>query len=283
MRTAAVACTNCLLQQCPTRQAQLSFSTFYWLNVLYIKRSSTWKWNQDFLHLRVRLGTKGASNTVGLLLSWGLGDDSRAPPAPHVAECWTLWLAFPWGHCWLLCSFRVGGNSEPNLTFNFLYYFFSRSAPNWNAKWKMSVRRKLLFLVLISVKFCLVYAVGQAGGSVEDFCSLAVCKDWDRNPELQNAHLFHLSRKENCSHGITNSRHPLFWGRQARWGDVASILPFITLNISERRAALQPAELHLAELQLPVFIAGHYSPWQLEKEEDSLKNIQHGPVGTGLL
>lgn len=58
-----------------------------------------------------------------------------------------------------------------------------------------------------------------------------------------------------------------------RVGTVASILPFITLSISERRAALRPAELHLAEPKLPVFIAGHYSPWQLEKEEDSLKNI----------
>ena len=96
--------------------------------------------------------------------------------------------------------------------------------------------------------------------SIQYFCNPTVSEGRNRNAELQNAHLFHLSRKDNCSHGINNSRHPLFGGRQAKWGDVANILPFITCNVSEKRAALRPAELCLAELKLPAFIAGHYSP-----------------------
>lgn len=65
--------------------------------------------------------------------------------------------------------------------------------------------------------------------------------------------------------------------------ECANILSFITHNMSEKRAALRPAELHLAELKLPAFIAGHYSPWPLEKEKDTLENIQHGSVGTEVI
>lgn len=39
-----------------------------------------------------------------------------------------------------------------------------------------------------------------------------------------------------------------------------NVLSFITRNVVEKRAALRPAELRLAELKLPAFIAGHYSP-----------------------
>lgn len=119
--------------------------------------------------------------------------------------------------------------------------------------------------------------------SIEYFCNPTVSKGWNRNIELQNAHLLHLSKKVHCCHGIHSSSHPLFGGRQANWGDVANILSFITLNGLEKRAALRPAELCLAELKLPGFIAGHYSPWPLEKEEGSVENIQRGSVRTGVM
>jgi len=94
---------------------------------------------------------------------------------------------------------------------------------------------------------------------MEYFCNPTISKGWNRNIELQNACLFHLSRKDNCSDIINNSRHPLFSGRQEKRGDVENVLSFITLNVSEKRAALRPAELCLAELKPSAFIAGHYS------------------------
>lgn len=52
----------------------------------------------------------------------------------------------------------------------------------------------------------------------------------------------------------------VIWWQTSKGGNVANILSFITHNMSEKRAALSPAELHLAELKLPGFIADHYSP-----------------------
>lgn len=61
---------------------------------------------------------------------------------------------------------------------------------------------------------------------IEYFCNPTVSKGWNRNIELQNARLFHLSSKDNCSHGINRSRQPLFGGRQAKSGDVAKRFVF---------------------------------------------------------
>jgi len=129
------------LSRCPNQQDRLSFSTIYWLNVLYIKCSSFWR------EIRISFAKTPA---------W--------PCLCHVLlEARRLQLSFPCCKCgravdlmscistqdfWLLCSFSIGGNIEPNLTFHFLYDF---CVQKWNAKWKMSVSKKLFFWFLISV------------------------------------------------------------------------------------------------------------------------------------
>lgn len=79
------------------------------------------------------------------------------------------------------------------------------------------------FLIFISMgsqnlQLCFIDAVFQRDERIEYFCSPTVSKGWKRNTVLQNICLFHLSRKDNCCHGINNSRHPLFGGRKQTGG-----------------------------------------------------------------
>lgn len=124
MTTAAIACTNSLLQQCPTCQARLSFSAFYCLNVLYIKHSSTWKWNQDFLHLRVRLGTKGASWHCWTPFVLGAGRWQSGSPCPTRGRVLDLMACISLGTLLTALLFQSGWKLWAKSNISFSLFFF---------------------------------------------------------------------------------------------------------------------------------------------------------------